>query len=328
VTLIDTSNPIDNQTIKFKIGARASSSQPAGTYTNTINFYAVVNPAPMSMSDAFAAANKTKLNGYYKMQDMDSTICSNIELTGESSQTQLIDTRDNKVYWVAKLADGNCWMTENLELDPTQSTTAANMNASNTNATNAAISNYLNGGNPDGVNGWTSVAVSDFLDSNATKPNLVNSQKDSLYTAYGPFVINGKARAGIFYNYCAATVGTYCYASNQGYDFPGTLIDAPYDICPSNWRMPTGSESGEYANLVSQYDDSDAADPDSFQYNYSVVLSAGISPYYGPGGSGWFGWTSTYDGNGNIYVNMAESTYTDTYADDRMNGYSVRCLAW
>ena len=30
---------------------------------------------------------------------------------------QLKDTRDGKYYWVSKLADGKCWMTQNLDLD-------------------------------------------------------------------------------------------------------------------------------------------------------------------------------------------------------------------
>ena len=44
--LISTINPADNRTLQFKIAAKASSNQAAGTYQNTINFYAVANPDP------------------------------------------------------------------------------------------------------------------------------------------------------------------------------------------------------------------------------------------------------------------------------------------
>lgn len=44
IVLID-ENSINDQ-IQFKIGAKASNSQPAGVYTNVINFYAVANPSP------------------------------------------------------------------------------------------------------------------------------------------------------------------------------------------------------------------------------------------------------------------------------------------
>lgn len=48
------------------------------------------------------------------MQQMTAEICSN---SAEHESKQLIDTRDNKSYWVAKLKDGNCWMTQNLDYD-------------------------------------------------------------------------------------------------------------------------------------------------------------------------------------------------------------------
>ncbi len=43
VTLINTTAPADSKSIKFKIGAKASTDQPYGTYTGQINFYAVAN---------------------------------------------------------------------------------------------------------------------------------------------------------------------------------------------------------------------------------------------------------------------------------------------
>lgn len=47
------------------------------------------------------------------MQDMTSTICSNMS---SGSSKNLTDTRDNNVYTIKKLADGKCWMTQNLRL--------------------------------------------------------------------------------------------------------------------------------------------------------------------------------------------------------------------
>lgn len=45
VTLIDTSDYSSGTTVQFKIGANATATQPAGEYTNTINFYAVTKAA-------------------------------------------------------------------------------------------------------------------------------------------------------------------------------------------------------------------------------------------------------------------------------------------
>ena len=60
-TLISTTLPSDNKTLKFKIGAKAASSQASGDYTNTINFYAVANPEP-SLTPVSCPAGKICYN--------------------------------------------------------------------------------------------------------------------------------------------------------------------------------------------------------------------------------------------------------------------------
>ena len=99
-TLLDTNSNVSNN-LDFKIAARASSTQASGTYTGVINFTAVSNVAPISLLDSFIASGAEQLNGYFKMQDMTHDICNNVDI--EESELQLIDVRDNKVYWVAKL---------------------------------------------------------------------------------------------------------------------------------------------------------------------------------------------------------------------------------
>ena len=58
---------------------------------------------------------RTLMNIKY-MQQMSDQICTN---TKENKSKQLIDIRDGKSYWVTKLKDGNCWMTQNLDYDIT-----------------------------------------------------------------------------------------------------------------------------------------------------------------------------------------------------------------
>ena len=45
--------------------------------------------------------------------------CDSLEYSTRNNPKEitLVDVRDNKMYYVAKLADGRCWMTENLDLD-------------------------------------------------------------------------------------------------------------------------------------------------------------------------------------------------------------------
>lgn len=94
-------NATDTYTLTF--GTQIDTTLPAGSYSNAVVISAVANPIEIS--------NLTQLT---YMQDMKPSICEN---TRENATKRLIDTRDGKTYWVAKLADGNCWMTQNLAFD-------------------------------------------------------------------------------------------------------------------------------------------------------------------------------------------------------------------
>ncbi|MBQ6593567.1 hypothetical protein IJI00_00645 [Candidatus Saccharibacteria bacterium] len=105
--------------------AYVSPTQAADSYSGKVR-YVIVHPAAAiatpDFDTAFAlAGKKTYINkagidtGYYAMQDMTSAICNGV--VDYNTETQLIDTRDEKLYWVLKAQDGKCWMTENLDLD-------------------------------------------------------------------------------------------------------------------------------------------------------------------------------------------------------------------
>lgn len=115
-TLIDLNSNTSTgaSSLDFKIAAKASNTQPSGEYSNIINFMVVSKVGTISLLDAFVASNATMQNGYYTMQGMTPAICNAATI---GSSLQLLDVRDNKLYWVAKLADNNCWMTQNLDLD-------------------------------------------------------------------------------------------------------------------------------------------------------------------------------------------------------------------
>ncbi|MBR3052341.1 hypothetical protein IKG60_01820, partial [Candidatus Saccharibacteria bacterium] len=79
--------------------AYVSPTQPAGTYTGKVK-YVLVHPSGSTVSD-----NLT-------MQSVD--LWKSTMLDGETYR--VTDARDNKQYYVAKLDDGNVWMTQNLDL--------------------------------------------------------------------------------------------------------------------------------------------------------------------------------------------------------------------
>ena len=86
---------------------------------------------------------RTLMNIKY-MQQMSDQICTN---TKENKTKQLIDIRDGKSYWVTKLKDGNCWMTQNLAYNG--GGTSRGTNCSGWQDTNT-VAQYCNPGHTDG----------------------------------------------------------------------------------------------------------------------------------------------------------------------------------
>ena len=329
----------EGTTLTTTYQAYISPTQPADTYVGKVK-YTLIHPhdstapqKPISIEDALAAAGKQKYNGYYKIQDVDSIICEAANVIETDGTVEVIDVRDNTIYKITKLKDNRCWMLDNLALDPTDSTTAASMSVSNTNATSEAISNYLNGGSS--TTGWSTVPVanvtSNFRDAAGyIEPRVNNQSKNTLVKGYGLASENNQSKVGMYYNYCAATVGTYCYEGN-------TLGNNPvYDICPANWRLPTSGSTGEYSFLISKYDSTaEPTDLNSLQYNLSVNYPG----YYDSEGTGlpyrnYFGFyvsSSIYNATPRAVLHLDIADWyiegNGTNYGDRNSGLTVRCLA-
>ena len=93
-------------------GARVDNSIAEDFYGNIVTLSVVAQPRTVTTT-------VTKFGGITKMQEMTASICN---AAAVNDTAQLIDTRDNKKYWVTKLLDGNCWMSQNLALDLSTST--------------------------------------------------------------------------------------------------------------------------------------------------------------------------------------------------------------
>ena len=214
----------------------------------------------------------------------------------------LKDVRDNQVYKVAKLADGNVWLIENLRLDLTDATVKTNLTPITTNATDAALVNLKN----NVTTSWTNTY---------TAPVINTTYKNTTQAASGSAPAG---KIGVYYNYCAASAGSYCYASNAGSG------NAQYDICPAGWRMPTGGASGEYQALYTAYS-SNAA-------NFEAALSTPLSGYLRSGsanaqGTNGYFWSSTINDTNNMYaLYVYASSVRPQVGDARYDGFSVRCV--
>ena len=336
--LISTSSPTEADTYNLTFGTKVDTSLPSGTYSNDVVVSVVANPAFVPVFD-----------GIQTMQEMTSTICAD---AAENDTAQLTDTRDGKKYWVTKLADGNCWMTQNLDLDltngtpltPEDSDVSSNWNPPRSTEKNGTVtSNSTNTetyswdfglyvkNNPDdydsycsqvktmsGCDGWTDATNLTPAETEWTG-SIDNTVSGNTYDAH--FLI------GNFYQWNAATAGT-----------GGTIIsqDATDSICPKGWQLPTSNNSnnGSFQALMNAY---------SIGNNSAGSTAITQSPlYFHPcgnvhsgslGNAGHYGyyWASTAGSWSaiayglSVYPSSVYPSSSDVYG--RFSGRPVRCLA-
>ena len=302
ITLINSTSS-GSSSIQFKIGAKSTTTQLAGNYTNTINFTAVAKANPPTFDDLFAAAGKTKYNGYYKLQDMGTDICSTTDI---GANTTLIDIRDDQLYTVAKLKDNRCWMIDNLNLGdidnhPLKTNT---LNSTNTNV-NTEISTET-------FNSWKS-------------PNGPHTYTEAKYVSISGFDTTSQTSYGTLYNYCAASAGTYCTPGSTD------IGNAKYDLCPTGWRIPTLTydNNGEFGELYTYYDSHAKMRTSLFDggaaLRFAEMFRDGTISGQRANGSYWSS-TSIDDGVNMKYLLVAWSTIVFS-ANGRTDGYSIRCIA-
>ena len=252
------------------------------------------------------------------------TGCSSLAV-GDTDQ--VYDTRDNEVYLVGKLADNKCWMLDNLRLDLGNTTVLNNTTASNTNASATSL-NYMKNGGGTTSDKYPTAKINNVAWTSSSQnyysiPMTVSSgngwTKDTVASVkYG----SGSGKIGVYYNYCAASAGSYCYGNGKS---EGTSSgNAEEDICPAGWRMPTGGSSGEYQALYTAYS-SDAT-------NLKTALSTPLSGSFYDGsasvqGSSGYFWSSARSNDGSMYYLGVYSSDVFPHSGGSRNfGNSVRCL--
>lgn len=121
----------EGSTLTTTYAAYISKTQAADTYTGQV-VYTLVHPAsasaPVDCNPNGTTIGTNTSTDIKCMQDISSTNKSSIlsSMTLEQQYT-LKDSRDGKEYTVAKLADSNVWMTQNLDLDLDSSRTYTNL---------------------------------------------------------------------------------------------------------------------------------------------------------------------------------------------------------
>ena len=246
------------------------------------------------------------------MQTFDATVApySTAEI---GTVIALTDTRDNDTYAVAKLADGKWWMIENLRLGEATDISLTN--------TDTAITE-------------TSLTLNASVNSMNASPYTIRMNASNKLSPANPM---GAANAnaflyGNYYSWAASILSTSTYSS--------TTVNR--SVCPYGWHIPSGSGSGEFANLSinlgglettmnsnssptgAEFSKTIRAFPNNFVYSgywyTSSVYLRGTDGYY---------WSSTSFSSQNAYYLSINSTTVSPANADRARYYasSVRCMA-
>jgi len=275
------------------VATKVDFTQADGTYRTTITFTAVAKIV------------------FDYIQDITPSFCSTTPKT-------VVDIRDNEEYVIQQLADGNCWMLDNLRLDPT-AVSLENLQG-NTNASNEALAYLKQGGGTDQYATAAVASVSDWpAEEKYTEP-VVNTERKN--TVSNDATGNGSGKIGVYYNYCAASAGAYCYTNEAYNDNMGNIKD---DICPKGWRLPTGYDGGEFKTLYDKYTGISA-----FNTAFSTPISGGAT--FTPDGGVANYWMSDSYGSEKTYVSVSSSSmlyeegYYNPRATERYQGLSARCI--
>ena len=351
IILSSTDSFTNTGSIKFKIGAKASTTQASGTYTNTVNFYAVANPEPQLGPEScdpgkicYHVNSLTQTEGSMGKQDKDDSnaniadgatvtllasnfsrtgygfagwsdtydysgnlygpqetittptgtstnglslyaiwiksagsmqsdaanICSGLTVASSTTKTlnsvsALTDQRDNNTYAIAKLADGKCWMIENLRLEST-----AEHNSDGTLAqgygTSATYGNF--GGLADAEStGFSSTYSANSLYSNDGSNNTINIGTSN-YPAYRMPRYNNRNNQATSANRpqnpttnsaTNSTTNAGMYSYGNYYTWHAAIADLTYNgtnnqsttgtsLCPAGWHLPKGGNNQNTAN--------------------------------------------------------------------------------
>ena len=333
--------------IKNTFAVYMKDNQPAGTYNGKVKF-ALVHPSSAS------APRETNLI-MQEVSTWGSSVTTGTEVLAK-------DSRDGTIYTVARLADGNLWMTQNLDLDIDSSTTYTSADTDISANWTPARSTYTTGDttwglydeNEDYYYGYEQPESYDpgdvYWNGNLypTTQSACESAGGTWYTNWGGYCDDAVLTSstgdyhyhlGNYYNWTAALAMN----DNSAYDSGGTLVDQ--SICPAGWTLPragTGEDSFYALMSNASYDflQYDEEYDESYLSSISETTNMWSSPLffsltgvwngslYGVSDYGYFWSPVVYNSDGAYGADLGSDGYAyPSGSSYRLNGASVRCLA-
>ncbi|MBQ2695499.1 hypothetical protein IJG04_02565, partial [Candidatus Saccharibacteria bacterium] len=205
------------------------------------------------------------------------------------------DRRDGSDYTV-RYINGACWMTQNLRITGTISSTDSNFSTKST--WNVHVSDLTAGNSYTQARSHVPTATD--ADTSGNKPM-------DTYTAN---------QLGVWYNYCAASAGTVCSQ---------TKLDASEDICPSGWHLPSyNTAPGAFSGMTGTVTTTGTNNASYFSPIYGGYYYLG-SLYYATTYRHW--WSATArDANIQHYLYYSNGSLSTHYGNKGTGGYHVRCV--
>ena len=283
------------------------------------------------------------------LQDTD-TIQSIFDNSSTGEQGYFIDKRDNQVYRIGKLADGNLWMTQNLRFNGKDTLgTGSAVDPADGNSDGTPVSGYAFPTDTTSPSGWSVEYDDASYNQNMIYYSSSRKAQNSKWAANGE-------EYGALYSYYAATMGT---GSTSVQTTKGQ--NATASICPVGWHLPKAMESTNstdfqnssiksWYNLLNAYSTqlglgtpgiSTSSGLSSLSWgslsNNLVKMAAsplyllpsgydGGGSLYEEGSTGYYWTSTTYSNRGAHYMRFTDSyTYAPDY-DNKFLGLSVRCV--
>ena len=241
----------------------------------------------------------------------------------------LTDERNGQTYRIKKMQDNKCWMVDNMKY------LGEGITISNVDNTTGITYNNTDG-ERNTVDGTDTQST-----ANSDKAFYNNPMSNSY--CYGDSIQSSYTKCGYLYNWYAATAGTGTYATSTN----GTNVSG--SICPTGWRLPSGSSDGSTA--TGNGTSSTAADFPVLNASMnagSLTTGSTSSSYY----AGWQftgAWSGVFSGNwysgfnfqGSLGYYWSSTAYSSTYARDlyfgssgvypggsnyKYNGFAIRCV--
>ena len=340
--ILSTSSVADSGYKEIVFGVKANNEALSGIYENTILVTVVPNYVPFTISDAYAAAGKKPTAApdghyYYSMQDMSPEI---IAMTDTEVPAQVFDERDNKLYWITKLADGNIWMTQNLDYDIVEGDNIISNLDGTTGVWNSSSAYPPHATTTGSVpydnrvyNGTYSYDPGSKYIPNGNQSSTASSMgKDINCTTSSNDGENCHYHVGNYYQFNAAVAGAGSEKPSSQYDDRSEVTSS---ICPKGWRLPSGvddtSERYGFAKLASIYAPTlrkNIYKPPLYFVYVSRVKDGDMDRGYRFGNYGYY-WTSmgvNYWGTPPVFeVSLYdEAVISGSYGQ---YGNSVRCVA-